>query len=254
VPPIRRVVVTSPVLAQQPGKTQDRSPRGKIMKLYYHPVSTSCRTIMLFAAENGVDLELRLVDLMKGEHLREPYGAINPNRLVPLLEDDGFRLTESSAILKYLADKTGSATYPKDLRKRARVNERMDWINCNFYRDFGYGLCYPQLFPNHRRANDAVQAATIAWGKEKSKTWLKILDEHIIGPSQKFLCGDEITIADHFGAPIVTLGEAIRCNFSLYPNLTRWLGNMKALRSWSKVNEAFYGLVGSIREVSFEAV
>ena len=224
------------------------------MKLYYHPVSTTCRTIMLFAAESGMKLEFRLVDLLKGEHLGEPYGAINPSRLVPVLEDDGFRLTESSAILKYLADRTHSPAYPTDLRKRATVNERMDWINCNFYRDFGYGLCYPQLFPNHKRANEAVQAATIAWGKEKTKSWLRVLDTHLIGPSQKFLCGDEITIADFFGAPILTLGEAIRCDFSPYPNLTRWLGNMKALRSWSKVNEAFYGFVGSIREMPFEAV
>jgi len=36
------------------------------MKLYYHPVSTTCRPIMLFAAESGIDLEFELVDLFKG--------------------------------------------------------------------------------------------------------------------------------------------------------------------------------------------
>ena len=81
-----------------------------------------------------------VVDLLTGEHLKEPYAAINPSRLVPVLEDGDFRLTESSAILKYLADKVGSPAYPKDLQKRARVNEMMDWLNTGFYRDFGYGL------------------------------------------------------------------------------------------------------------------
>ena len=97
------------------------------MRIYYHPASTTSRPVILFAAENGIDAEFRLVDLFKGEHLQQPYEKINPNHLVPVLEDDGFRLTESSAILKYLADKIGSPAYPKDLRQRARVNERMDW-------------------------------------------------------------------------------------------------------------------------------
>ncbi len=95
---------------------------------------------------------------MTGEHTKEPYSAINPSRLVPVLEDGDFRLTESSAILKYLADKIDSPAYPKDLRRRARVNEMMDWLNTGFYRDFGYGLIYPQIFPHHKRPGDEAHA------------------------------------------------------------------------------------------------
>src|SRR3990170_6920835 len=152
------------------------------MKLYCHPASTTSRPVMLFAAETGIDLDLQVVDLFTGEHLKEPFAAINPNRLVPVLEDGDFRLTESSAILKYLAEKAGSPAYPKDLRKRAKINEMMDWLNTQFYRDYGYGLVYPQIFPNLRRPSDELQAGTIAWGKDKAKGWLKILDEKLIGP------------------------------------------------------------------------
>ncbi|OFZ88566.1 MAG: glutathione S-transferase [Betaproteobacteria bacterium RIFCSPLOWO2_12_FULL_62_58] len=224
------------------------------MKIYYHPVSTTSRPLMLFAAESGIDVEFQLVDLMTGEHLKPAYAAINPNCLVPMLEDGDFRLTESSAILKYLADKTGSPAYPTDLRKRARVNEMMDWFNSNFYRDFSYGLIYPQVFPNHRRPTDEQQAGTISWGKEKAKRWLQILDENLIGPRNAYLCGDRITIADYLGAPMLTLGEVIRCDFAAYPNVRRWLGNMKALKSWNKVNEAFYGLLGAFKEMTFETI
>src|SRR6185295_2958673 len=103
----------------------------------------------------------------------------NPSRLVPMIEDGDFRLTEVSAILKYLADKCSSPAYPKDLQKRARVNERMDWFNTQFYREWGYGLLYPQLFPHLKRPDEAQQKAVIAWGKEKSKAWLKVLDENL---------------------------------------------------------------------------
>ncbi len=98
------------------------------MKLYYHPASTASRPVLLFAAESGLDLDLKLVDIFKGEHLQPAYRALNANALVPMLEDGDFRLTESSAILKYLADKIDSPLYPKDLKQRARVNERMDLV------------------------------------------------------------------------------------------------------------------------------
>jgi glutathione S-transferase len=213
------------------------------MKLYYHPVSTTSRPVVLFAAEGNIPLDYQVVDLFSGEQYKPEYAAINPSHQVPVLEDGDFRLTESSAILKYLAEKTKSPAYPSDLRKRARINERMDWLNTGFYRDFSYGFLYPQIFPFMKRPDDKVQAGTVAWGKEKAVGWLKVLDEDLIGPKNSFLCGDEITVADYLGSMMVLGSEAIDCKLGAYPNICRWLGNMKALKSWPKVNEAFYKYV-----------
>jgi glutathione S-transferase len=184
------------------------------MRLYYHPASTTSRMIMLFASEEGIDLDYKVVDLFTGEHLKPDFAAINPNCMVPALDDGDFRLTESSAILKYLADKVGSAAYPKDLKERARVNEMMDWFNANLYKDFGYGLIYPQLFPHHKRPSDEIQDGTVAWGKQKAQGWLTILDEHLLSPRNSFLCGDKVTLADYFGVEIVAVGDLIRCPYS----------------------------------------
>jgi glutathione S-transferase len=224
------------------------------MKLYMHPVSMTSRPVRLFIAESKIPVEEVLVDVMTGEHMKPPYAALNPNCLIPMLEDGDFRLTESSAILKYLADKCGSPAYPKDLKARAKVNEMMDWINSNFYRDWGYNLCYPQLFPHLKRRSDEAQAATIEVGQQNARRWLKILNDHWIGPNRQYLCGNEITIADYFGAGIVTLGEVIRCDFSAYPNIRRWLANMKKLTNWAPVNEAFYGLVEAVKAQPFHAI
>lgn len=198
---------------------------------------------MLFAAESSIALDYQSVDLFTGEQYKPEYSAINPSHQVPVLDDGDFRLTESSAILKYLADKTASPAYPQDPRRRARVNERMDWFNTGFYRDFSYGFLYPQIFPFMRRPDDKVQAGTVAWGKDKALPWLKVLDESLIGARNGYICGDAITIADYLGAMMVLSGEVICCNFAAYPNISRWLGNMKALKNWAKVNEAFYQYV-----------
>jgi glutathione S-transferase len=221
------------------------------MKLYMHPVSMTTRPVRLFLAEHKVDVDEQVVDLFTGEHMQPAYASINPSCLVPMIEDGDLRLTESSAILKYLADKVGSPTYPKDLKQRAKVNEVMDWINSNFYRDWGYNLCYPQLFPHLKRRSDEAQAATLEFGKDNAKRWLKVLNDHWIGPKNNYLCGNQITIADYFGACLVTLGEVIGVDFSAYPNVQRWLDNMKKLPNWPKINEAFDGLVASTRGQPF---
>src|SRR5437868_2049182 len=125
------------------------------MKLYMHPVSMTSRPVRLFMAEKGLKADEEVVDLMTGAHYQEPYASLNPNKLVPMLDDDGFKLTESSAILKYLADKFDLPEYPKDLKARAKVNEIMDWLNTNFYREYGYGFILsagvPASSPPRRR-------------------------------------------------------------------------------------------------------
>ena len=215
------------------------------MKFYFHPVSTTCRPIMMLAADEGIPLENVVVDLFTGEHMRDPYSVVNPSKQVPAIQDGDFCLTESSAILKYLADKVNSPAYPKDLQKRARVNERMDWLNTGFYRDFGYGLVYPQLFPHHKRATDEAHKGTIDWGKEQCKRWFGVFDK-MIG-SHKYVCGDALTIADYWGADILAAGDLIGTHFSQYANITRWMNTMRALPNLKKTHEAHEGMVQHIK-------
>ena len=221
------------------------------MKLYMHPVSMTSRPVRLFMAEKGLKADEEVVDILTGAHFQEPYASRNPNKLVPMLDDDGFKLTESSAILKYLADKFDLPEYPKDLKQRAKVNEAMDWLNTNFYREWAYGLCYPQLFPHMKRRSDEAHAATIEWGAEQSKRWLQVLNDHFLGPKNQYLTGDTITIADYFGAALVTLGELIGCDLGAYPNITRWLNNMKKLKTWPQVNEVFDGFKAQLKDQQF---
>jgi glutathione S-transferase len=210
------------------------------MKLFFHPVSTASKPVVLFCAEAKIEYEPHIVDLMKGAHLEEDYLKLNPSGMVPAIDDDGFVLTESSAILKYLAEKHSSPAYPKDLKARARINERMDWINTQLYREFAYHLVYPQIFPNHTRTDDVVQKATLEWGQKECKRWFKVLNDRMIG-SSKYLCGEQISIADYFGAAILSAGDIARIDVSHYANVDRWMKTMRALPSWNKVMEATQG-------------
>jgi glutathione S-transferase len=221
--------------------------------LYMHPVSTASRPVMLFIAEKNLPVTEKVVDLMTGEHKQDAFTAINPTQQVPALVDGDLRLPESSAILKYLAARFEQPEYPKDLKERARVDAAMDWFNTQFYRDFGYGLLYPQLFPTHRRPSDEHHNGVIAWGKDKTQAWLAVLDRDILGAND-YVANNRISIADYFGAGLITAGEIIGCTFDGYPNVQRWIGNMKKLSSWNRVNEVMHGFAASMKDKQFERV
>jgi glutathione S-transferase len=223
------------------------------MKLHFHPASTASRPVVLYCAEEKISYEPVVVDILKGAHYEEPFVTLNPSKMVPVLEDGDLVLTESSAILKYVAEKAGSAAYPKDLKQRARVNERMDWFNTQQYREWGYHLIYPQVFPHHKRPSDEAQKATVEWGREKSEQWLKVLNDNVIGKN-KYLCGDQITIADYFGAEILSAGDLIGVSLKRYSNVDRWMSTMRALPSWKKVHETIDGFAASLKDKKFVTI
>lgn len=221
------------------------------MKLHMHPASITSRIVRLFAAEKGISVEPVVVDLFSGEHHQEPYISFNPNRLVPVLEDGDLKLTESAAILKYLADKYDLPEYPKDLKKRAKVHEVMDWANSNFYRDWGYNLCYPQLFPHHKRQTDDTHRLTIEWGAKNSQFWLGVLNDYWLAHDKPWLTGDDITIADYFVGGIVALGEMVGTDFSKYPRIRAWLDRVKGLSHWKAVSAELDGFAASLKGKEF---
>jgi glutathione S-transferase len=223
------------------------------MKLYMHPVSQTSRPIRLLIAEKGLNVEEEVVDLMTGAHHQEPFISVNPSRQVPVFEDGDLRMTECSAILKYLADKYDMPEYPKDLKKRARVNEIMDWFNTGFYRDWAYNMVYPQIFPHHKRPSEDGQKVAVEWGRDRAGFWLQVLNDHYLGNGNAFLTGDDITIADYLGAGFVACGELIRYDLSRFPNVQAWLERMKALPHWDEVSSVITGFGSSMRDQDFVA-
>ena len=220
-------------------------------KLYILEVSNTSRPIRALIAEYKLPIEEVALDFYKAEHASEPYISLNPNGLVPTLDDDGFILTESSAIMKDLADKYDLPVYPKGLKERAKVNELMDWFNTGFYRDYGYNVVYPQIFPHHKRPDDTTHQGTIEWGKTNTRKWLKVLNDHWLGKGNKYLTGDQMTIADIFGYALITCGKVTRDEFKDFPNIQRWIAAVEALPSWPKVNAALTGFRDYLKDQTF---
>jgi glutathione S-transferase len=95
---------------------------------YSQPVRATLMTIRAL----GICVELKEVNLIEGEQFLSDFIKINPQHSVPtLVQDDGFVLWDSHAIMAYLVDKYGNndSLYPRDLRKRAIINQRLHFDN-----------------------------------------------------------------------------------------------------------------------------
>ena len=216
------------------------------MKLYCDPISTTSRPVMMFIAEAGLDVELVHVDLMSGGHQDPAYLAVNPNGLVPYLVDGDFGLGESSAILKYLAEKIGSPAYPAELKARARVNEALDWFNTQFHEYYCLFACYGAIGVPHGASPELLQAMA-AYGRGHAGRWLTILDQIMLGGGRPFVCGEAISLADYLGASFTMLGEFVEFDLSPYPNVRAWLARLQSRPAWEPAYAGFHGLVAAIR-------
>nr|ABB29466.1 glutathione S-transferase [Corcyra cephalonica] len=191
----------------------------------------------------NLNLNLKLVDLHHGEHLKPEYLKINPQHTVPTLVDDGFAIWESRAILTYLVNKyaKGSSLYPEEPKARALVDQRLYFDIGTLYQRFA-DYFYPQVFGGAPADKD--KAAKI----EES---LKLLDTFLEG--QKYVTGSNLTIADLSLIASVSSFEASDIDFKKYPNVKRWYETVKSTApGYQEANEkgleAFKGLVNSIAQ------
>ena len=98
-------------------------------------MSQPSRLVMWTCHRLGLDFEFNQIKVDQGDHTTEEFLKINPNALFPVLDDEGFILWESHAIVKYLVEKYDpsgkSGLYPSDLKARANINKWLDWKHSN---------------------------------------------------------------------------------------------------------------------------
>ena len=157
--------------------------------LYGFPFSQHSRRVVSLLEESGLEYELKIVDMMNGEHMSPSYLAINPNHQVPTLIADNIKLHESNAILRYLCNKHKLHTwYPLDVNQRANVDQWLDWIQCRMSPAV-LGLVLNKVF-----MSDGANLDAIKLGQEKMTELSPILETALT--DSQYIAGDKPTIAD----------------------------------------------------------
>jgi glutathione S-transferase len=199
------------------------------LKLYVFPPSPRSFKVLAAASYLDVEYERCVVDLQKGEQRRPDYAGINPNRKVPALEENGFQLWESNAILQYLAAKRpDSGLLPADPERRAKVAQWQFWDLAQWE-----PACVTLVFEGYIKGLFGMgepDPDEIERGLESFGGVAPVLDEQL-GKS-RFLAGPELTIADFSVGALLNLSEEIGLPVDDYPAIRRWHEALKELPAW----------------------
>jgi glutathione S-transferase len=188
-----------------------------VVKLWGRKTSINVQKVMWTLAEAGVPYERIDAGGPFGRVDTPEFQAMNPNKLVPVLDDDGFSLWESNAIVRYLSRKyAGGTLAPADPHKHAMADQWMEWASTGLYGDIisviFWGLIRTQAA---ERNNEAIRVSVKRAGER-----LGVLDEQLSG--RAYILGDQLTMAD------IGVGILMYRYFSLdierpaLPNVRAW--------------------------------
>jgi len=160
------------------------------IKLHYHPLSTYSRRVLIALIEKRISHERIALDMTARKHKEPAYLALNPYGRVPTLEENGFVLYESTAILDYLeATHPTPALAPSDARERALVDMHMKLCDLQMTRPWA-AIVFPKRFLPKERWNETAMAEARA----EVEKHLAIVERQLGGG--KFLAGNQFTLAD----------------------------------------------------------
>ncbi|KAM9328989.1 glutathione S-transferase theta-1-like [Gastrophryne carolinensis] len=192
------------------------------LELYLDLLSQPCRSVYLFAKVNNIPFKHHEMQIFKGDHLTEDFKKLNPLRKLPVLTDGEFTLVESTAMLRYLAQKyyTPDHWYPSDLQKRARVEEYLAWQHTNT-RPHGCRVfwvkCMTPAILGLEASPEKIDYVLAEFNSIMAQLEEKFLQD------RPFLTGDEISLADLVA--IVEIMQVIASGVSVFetkPKLEAW--------------------------------
>jgi len=152
----------------------------------------------------------------------EAFGAMNPNRRVPTIDDEGVVVWESNAIVRYLAAKHGAGSlWPVDPGERARSDMWMEWTTADLQPAFVGGV----FWAFYRTPEPQRNWPAIRQGVARSAILFRILDRHLEG--KDFVAGERLTIGDiAAGAQLYRYYE-LEIDRPNMPNVEAWYARLK---------------------------
>lgn len=190
------------------------------MQLYEFAPTRSIR-VRWMLQELGVDFEPVPVNLVAGEHHRPEFLEINPAGKVPVLVDGDLVLTESVAIVLYLAEKYPSkGLAPSDLKERAQVNRWLLFAATELEQPLWRIARHTTLYPEDQR-----QPGDVPLARQEFKAMASVLDMHMQG--RQFIVSDRVTVADFVVAYTLDWANEVQL-LDGFPQLVAYMERMYA--------------------------
>lgn len=192
------------------------------MKLYDSKISGNSYKVRLLLAQLGIPCTIIPIDILKGESRTPEFLKINPNGRTPVLDDDGFVLAESNAILAYLA--RGTLFLPEDRKRWALV---FQWM---FFEQYSHEpFIATSRFPLQHRPDTPERAQALAVRRDGGWAALRVMEGHL--QENDFFVGD-YTIADIALFAYTHLSHEGGFPLDDFPKIRTWIERVKTQRGF----------------------
>jgi len=187
-----------------------------MLKIYGRATSANVQKVMWAIGELGLPYERTDIGGPFGQNGEPWYRTLNPNGVVPTLEEDGFVLWESNACVSYIASKYGPGRLePSDLRQRASAHRWMDWQLTTL----GPAI-FPMFWGLVRTPQDQRDPQAIDAARAKTEDCLRVLDRYL--GETAFLAGDAFSMGDIPCAIFTYRYYKLASQPIPIPNVARW--------------------------------
>ena len=203
-----------------------------MLHLYSHPASPYGQKVEFFLEECGRPYEFHLLEGAKGDLSKDSFRQVSPFAMLPAIELNGFKLAESGAILRYLAQKWNlTQLYPANLEDRAQVDMAMDYTTLHVGRHVS-ALAW-QLSWSQKRGFPTNQAAVDEARQALAKHLPKL--EKFLADRSGYLFGPNLTLADISFMPFMSQAPEGQVSLTDYPLINAWIKRVAARPTWQKV-------------------
>ncbi len=187
------------------------------MELFNYFRSSASYRVRIALALKGLDFEYRSVHLQKNEQMSESYAAVSASRLVPLLRDGEYSLTQSIAIIEYLEETHPQPPLlPQGAVERARVRALAFDIACEIHPLNNLRVLRYLVGPMKVSDEDKNR-----WYRHWVETGLEVVERQLAGAPAVFCHGESPTLADCVLVPQIFNAQRFDCRLDHVPNVMR---------------------------------
>ena len=191
-----------------------------MLKLYDHPLSGNCYKVRLLLNQLGVRYEKVFVDIFRGEHKNEGFARLNPNMKLPVIDDNGFVMWESNAILLYLVKKNPPLRYlSDDPGEYGRIVQWLIYGKTTVDPNFAIARYYRKFLSEGQYDRESLLNL-----QNTSHAILEQLDKHF--SSSDYMAGT-YSVADIACYPYISLSGEADISLDKYTNVRKWVSNIE---------------------------
>jgi len=209
-----------------------------MLKIYGANLSAPANKVRMAANILGLEYEYIQISIREGENRTKKYLAMHPAGKIPVIDDDGFILFESDAIMKYLAVAEASTLYPDEIKQRALIDQWLDFVSIHVSGAMGR-VVFNRVFASFAKV--PADERSLSDGIKFLGRFLPVIDQQL--SQTKYLAEDQFSLADISLLATIDPAEIADIDMSPYENIVKWRSELKRKDFYTKCHASYDDVV-----------